>query len=207
MTDAPIIKDTNQFKSPIPWQRVTNDGYAKLDMELNIGGEIGLVGVYRASPSNEFTPGKFVAYHNSVPISGKGHDKRPAALAEAERYLWSIPLFRGSTIAIVIRAAIEAGVRAHDDGKAVYANPFGDGTTDRLHWLEGWLQAYGTACATKAINFAGHAVAALANEQRAIEFAIEQPGATGIRFLKLRRAQALDDLADDFPAWKEAKTE
>jgi len=139
----------------LPWQNVTRDGYAKLDRQLVVGGQFGTLTVHRMTPGDPL-PGNFVVLHNGNRISGDTHTQRPDAVAEAERYLYSSPIFSGSGQAVVIATKLEAGRQAYRDGLSIYQNPFNAATDpeDRAHWAEGWMQSFGATVSAKAVNAA-----------------------------------------------------
>jgi hypothetical protein len=136
--------------SNLPWQAVAKDGYAKLDLSLVAGSHS--FAIRRNGPSSD-PPGAFVVWHNENRISDRHHMQRPEAIAEAERYFYSLAEFAGATAAKFISVAIERGRQAHRDGMSIYANPFGaEAPVERAQWIEGWLQAFGGMVSAKVIN-------------------------------------------------------
>lgn len=157
----------------LAWSKSGDDGYAKLDMYVWIGG-IDKIEARRQRP-NENQAGAFVVYHNAIRISDKCHDRRPDAQAEALRYIYSNPKFGGTPEAIAALAQVELGRQDYNSGKGIYQNPFGIADpTARNNWVEGWLQAFGGSLVAKAIN----AAAATAQSNAHLSADIERLTAT-----------------------------
>jgi len=137
----------------IPWERSKDrSGYTSLDMTLTLGGQIGTIEVRRNRP-NEPNPGAFVGWHNMNRISDRHYTNRAEALAEAESYLYSLPLFKASNTAVTVMAMVERGREAWRDGKSIYDNPVkADNPIERAHWAAGWIEAHTATIVGKALG-------------------------------------------------------
>lgn len=214
---------TKPEKSALPWERVTREGYAVLDLRLDASAtETPRVYDIRRNRPNVENPGAFVVYFNDAPISEKHWLQRPDAIAEAERHFYDTPEFAASGNAKLVNAAVIQGREAQQAGASIYQNPFPatpETNVDRSLWVQGYMEAAASQIADKAI--AAAVATARANAQLesdllymnaayrqcklAINYACNFPNAIdGIGFIR-EWATSNDEQAfyAKFPGWKE----
>lgn len=211
---------SNTATEHLPWQKSTSLGYSGLDLTLVIGSNIGTIAVKRCRPDDASDPdaGKYLAWHNDNRISDNAHARRVDAQAEAERYLYALPQFKGSVTAAMIMALVETGRQAFRDGKSLDQNPHNMADPNsRNQWFTGWLEVFAANAASKAINTA--TATAQANQQLnsdlnytqalltiyklAMQFALSEEINDGARFLRLFiQPDGEKLLAEFYPGWQ-----
>jgi hypothetical protein len=123
----------------LPWQPSTDkSGYTKLDLHLQLTAEFWL-DVRRQKPREE-QPGNFAVYRNDVRVSNLTHQGRSDAIAEAERYFYSLDEYKGSNTATALNVIVQNGRAAFRNGQSVYANPHQKTSVDHSQWAAGWLE-------------------------------------------------------------------
>lgn len=137
-----------KIETILPWQAMSKDGYAKLDMQVVVDAEFGALIVRRCKPS-ETDAGQFVVFHNAERVSGIAHDSRTEALAEAERWFYSLPRFAASGQAKVLNVVIDSGEEFFRRGISVYKNPHPVSSVSHTQWLTGWLRGYSRSISEK----------------------------------------------------------
>lgn len=216
MAEADTRKD-----AILPWEKSKSDGYAKLDLHLDLG-DMGKVEVKRQRPTDE-NPGKFTVYLNGDAVTGRAHFMRPEAVAEAERILYTSDQFRNSKPAQVLNATMQHGRDDFMTGVSVIACPIGaDKPVSRQHWLSGWLEAYANSVVAPLKEGIGQTTRAFNQLQSDYDYVVAKMQsfvtilgfANAIeddvklrRFLTLANAGEIETLRTEFPDLFPAKKE
>ena len=202
----------------LPWENITRNGYGMLDLKCVIDGARTLM-VKRTTPDDR-NPGAFVVMVDGERISENHHQRRPDAIAEAERFFYDLPDFATSNTGQAVKGAVAMGRQAYMQGSSIYANPFSEATSpvDRSHWLQGWLQGFGgqaSMAAIRSLEATARANTQLESDNTyltasvrvtrlAINYAVNLGAGDGIAFLKLwATSNDADKLNKQFPGWKE----
>lgn len=171
------------------------------------------LGIWTVELDHGSKPPMWRARKDGLTVSGNQYRDRAAAIADAERDIYSQPGWSASQSGRVLNAIAAMGAAAHKAGVSIYANPMTVGSTDHAHWAHGWLGSHAETArlamadsARKVLDTVATVTAGLVGVTRVIEYILtlgysDGGGSEGMIFLAKWSTGQYNQLTHDYPEW------